>query len=155
MRRTARTTGCVETQEAGMLRKHPPSALLSLLIPPGLYLPHANSHCTVCMYIRGANTADIREQTWRTNTRPEWARGSQLPFETFWCVNKHLRAFWPNKTNFQSSTNTFGPIATLAFLLFRGTAQLICHHKSWPRDPAKISQPLQALASGERDERET
>lgn len=98
-------------------------------------------------------TQHIRIQT-STHTNTHIERGSQLPFETFWCVNKHLRAFQPNKTNFQSSTNNAGPVVTLAFLFVRGTAQLICHHKSRPRDPAKISEPLQPSPL-ERDERGT
>lgn len=119
-----------------------------------LYLSHANTLHAAGMYIC-EQTRHICIQTCaRRHTQTHIWKESQLPFETFWCVNKHLRAFQPNKTNFQSSTNSVGPVATLAFLFFRGTAQLICHHKSRPRDPAKISEPLQQLASGERRERD-
>lgn len=72
---------------------------------------------------RWANTACMHSSTHRCSNA---CAESQLPFETVWCVNKHMRAFQPNKTNFQSSTNTVGPIMTLAFLFFlRGTAQLM------------------------------
>lgn len=103
------------------------------------YLSNTNMQYTDAMYM-SKNTAYMYP-----DTHIQREEESQLPFQTAWCVNKHPRAFQPNKTNFQSSTNSTGPIVTPAFgfFFFWGTAQLICHHKSWPQDSAKISAPLQ------------
>lgn len=74
----------------------------------------------------------------------------QLLFEAAWCVNKHLRALQPNKTNFPGSTNTLGPLVTLAFSFLWRNRSINMSPLVMTTRPCSNKWPTSALASGER-----